>query len=226
MTGLVDKIKGAVSREPSRDRGAGASPSPPLLSHARSELIAAFGLFRRAGEERGRAAHHGHGQDSANGEYKIATGRGGAGNMLRSKSPPGSRDRAKHGGGVVTVEEERAASRERARSRERPHAAGRGGAGNIRSPSRCVPTSSLHSSSPSNPFVRRDADSSLLARARSDPAHEAQVKALDKEEHQIEAKHDKEVKDHPAPQPVGRGGAGNVRPLFLTLLSFLCRMGG
>lgn len=95
---------------------------------------------RRADGDRGRSHHgHGHGEE-ANGDFKIATGRGGAGNMLRSKSPPGSRDGARHGGGVVTVEEERAASRERARSRERPHAAGRGGAGNIRSPSRSVAT--------------------------------------------------------------------------------------
>lgn len=123
--------------------------------------------------------------------------------MFRSKSPPN-----RHGGGVLSVEEERAQSKERARSRERPHAAGRGGAGNIRSLSRSVPV------------LESDGIGSDVRRSR-DPAQrkaeEEKVKALNAEEREAEAKHEADQKDHPDKFPVGRGGAGNVGPSLFSL---------
>ncbi|KEI42793.1 uncharacterized protein L969DRAFT_42205, partial [Mixia osmundae IAM 14324] len=146
MTGALDKVREALS--PNRVGGRSRDVSRERDHHGSA-----------AEEEgRGRAFHGGAGghQHGALPDRLMSTGRGGAGNMARSKSPSVERrERA----------EDAREQQERSRSREARkgdiHTSGRGGAGNIRSPSR----------DPADRARAAEAD-------KTETAHEADVKKM------------------------------------------------
>jgi len=138
-------------------------------------------------EERGRSAVTDDGSDrrgrsisahrNKNNEYVTSSGRGGAGNIVRSRSPPHIPD--------TQMEDAKLAHEHRhIQVREGSAVAvGRGGAGNMRSPSR-------------DPKERQ---------------HMAEAsRQMRSEERSVERSHAKQEAEHPHPVATGRGGAGNI----------------
>ncbi|PLW39104.1 hypothetical protein PCANC_09480 [Puccinia coronata f. sp. avenae] len=117
-------------------------------------------------------SRRGRSPDRKNG-FTASTGRGGAGNMVSSKS----RDRA----ALNDQQEQQATDRVMKKMPDLPRSHGRGGAGNIRSPSR---------------DIKKRAE------------EQTQIRKLEQEEKEIEALYDDQHKLDPV--HVGRGGAGNM----------------
>ncbi|KAH9822296.1 hypothetical protein DFH28DRAFT_1119231 [Melampsora americana] len=154
MTGFVARVRNAIS--PSRHYN---SHSEPTLDTSHSPTS----TCRDLPEERGRKNH----------QQIFTTGRGGAGNLVRSGTAIDPNE--------LSIEEGLVTHEERSKRVLSPRSHGRGGAGNIRSPS-------------------RDA---------SQRAEEAEkLKRLDEEDRRIEEAYDERTKN--SAHSTGRGGAGNI----------------
>lgn len=154
MTGFVAKVRNAIS--PSRHYN---SHSAPAIDTSRSPTS----TCRDLPEERGRTTH----------QHIFTTGRGGAGNLVKSGIPTDPNE--------LTFEEDLVTNEERSKRVLSPRSHGRGGAGNIRSPS-------------------RDASQ------RAEQAEK--LKQLDEEDRRIEEAYDERTKN--SAHSTGRGGAGNI----------------
>lgn len=154
MTGFVAKVRNAIS--PSRHYN---SHSPPVIDTSRSPTS----TCRDLSEDRGRTAH----------QQIFTTGRGGAGNLVKSGVPIDPNE--------LSIEEDLVTNEERNKRVLSPRSHGRGGAGNIRSPS-------------------RDASQ------RAEQAEK--LKQLDEEDRRIEEAYDERTKN--SAHSTGRGGAGNI----------------